>query len=46
MLGSKAGTQLVSSDSTRRISLQGIVSRAYLIVQPAFDSSITRQERT
>jgi len=46
MFGGKSGAHLVNSDGAGRIGFERIVGRAYLVVQPAFDGSITRQECT
>jgi hypothetical protein len=46
VFGGKAGAHLVNSNDTGRVCFERIVGRAYLVMQPAFNGSITRQERT
>ena len=44
MFGGKPSTYMVSGNSTRRVSLQGIIRWPYLVVQPAFNCAITGYE--
>jgi hypothetical protein len=46
VFGGKAGTHVINRDGAGRVCFERIVGWAYLLIQPAFNSSIARQKRT